>query len=75
MKDYREQIMNTYCINEQMLGDAATAEQAKRMVELLTKRGYDVEYGDPMQRLLPVDWDHDAAIDFEIAVLEEMQKI
>lgn len=35
----------TYRIDEQMLGDEATVEDARRMVEILTERGYDVEYG------------------------------
>lgn len=36
----------TIKINEQHLGDIATNEQAERMVELLRRRGYDVEIGD-----------------------------
>lgn len=37
--------MTTYFIDEQMLGDIATEEDARRMVEILTERGYDVAYG------------------------------
>lgn len=46
---YREetQTMTTYYITEEMLGDQATADDARRMVELLAERGYDVEYGNP----------------------------
>lgn len=40
--------MNTYYISEQMLGDDATEQDARRMVELLTERGYNVEYGDAL---------------------------
>jgi hypothetical protein len=36
----------TYYISEAMLGDEATERDARRMVEILTERGYDVEYGD-----------------------------
>jgi len=35
----------TYFINEEMVGNEATREDAKKMVELLSDRGYDVEYG------------------------------
>jgi hypothetical protein len=35
-----------YYINAEMLGPVATDEQAERMVELLAKRGYNVEYGE-----------------------------
>lgn len=37
--------MDTYYINEEMLGDTATEQDARRMVELLAARGYDVAYG------------------------------
>lgn len=37
--------MDIYYVDEQMLGDEATVEDAERMVELLTEWGYTVEYG------------------------------
>lgn len=36
----------TYYISEAMLGDESTEQDARRMVEILTWQGYDVEYGD-----------------------------
>lgn len=41
------QTMNsdTYYIDEQMLGDEADEQDARRMVELLSELGYNVEYG------------------------------
>ena len=39
-----EDTMQTYRINAQMLGGEATESDARRMVELLTALGYDVEY-------------------------------
>lgn len=36
----------TIFVNEQMMGDEATAAEAARMIELLKQRGYAVEYGD-----------------------------
>ena len=35
----------TIRINEEHLGDLATQEQAERMVEILSDKGYDVAYG------------------------------
>lgn len=67
--------MNNYLITEEHLGDIATKEEALKMIALLRARGFDVEYGDPMTRRLPSDWDYDAAIDFETAILDEMQNI
>jgi hypothetical protein len=56
----------TYYISEAMLGDEATENDARRMVEILTERGYDVEYGDSHHgqfedEILTSDWD--AALD------------
>jgi hypothetical protein len=56
----------TYCISEAMLGGEATEQDARRMVELLTERGYNVEYGDSHcwqfeDEILTSDWD--AALD------------
>lgn len=42
--------MNTYYITEAHLGDEATEQDARRMVELLTAKGYDVEYGNQFNR-------------------------
>ena len=36
---------SVYYIDEQMLGDTATEKDARKMVKLLAKRGYNVEYG------------------------------
>jgi hypothetical protein len=35
--------MDVYYISDEMLGDGATEDDARRMVEILTERGYDVE--------------------------------
>jgi hypothetical protein len=56
----------TYYISEAMLGGEATEQDARRMVELLTERGYDVEYGDSRRgqsedEVSIVDWE--AALD------------
>jgi len=58
--------MDVYFISEEMLGDEATEGDARRMAELLTERGYDVEYGDSRRgqfedEILTSDWD--AALD------------
>lgn len=34
-----------FLIAEQNIGDDATKEQAERLIELLRKKGWDVEYG------------------------------
>ncbi len=41
--------METYFINEAMLGPDATEADAHRMVELLYHRGYDVRYSDSVR--------------------------
>lgn len=56
--------MNTYYISEQMLGDEATEQDARRMVELLNAKGYDVEYGDAIGQ----DEDDIATRDWEDAL-------
>ena len=38
--------MSTYYVSEAQLGDEATEQDARRMVEILAAKGYDVEYGD-----------------------------
>lgn len=60
-------IMNTqtYYISEAMLGDEATEQDARRMVELLTEKGYDVEYGNRFNR---TDEDDIATRDWEDAL-------
>lgn len=61
--------MNTYYISEQMLGDEATEQDARRMVEILSAKGYDVEYGDTIgqeeDEIATQDWE--AALD-EVSV-------
>jgi uncharacterized protein YfbU (UPF0304 family) len=42
--------VETYFINEAMLGPDATEADAHRMVELLYDRGYDVRYGDSAEQ-------------------------
>lgn len=51
--------MSTYYIGEQMLGDEATEQDARRMVEILTEKGYDVEYGDRRntEEIADSDWE------------------
>lgn len=51
--------MNTYYISEQMLGDEATETDARRMVEILTEKGYEVEYGDRhnTEEIADADWE------------------
>lgn len=39
---------NRYFVDEAMLGDLGTEAQARRMVEFLRERGYDVEYGQAL---------------------------
>lgn len=67
--------MNSYLITEEYLGNEATKADAEKMIELLQKRGFDVQYGDPNMRRLPSDWDFDAAIDFDTAIIEEVENI
>lgn len=55
--------MNTYYISEQMLGDEATEQDARRMVELLSAQGYDVEYGDRHNTAEIADADWEAALE------------
>jgi hypothetical protein len=50
MANTRSINMNTYYISEAMLGDEATEQDARRMVQLLRERGYDVEYGNDLNR-------------------------
>ncbi len=38
--------MNTYNINESMLGENATEADARRMIQLLYDHGHDVGYGN-----------------------------
>lgn len=54
--------VSTYYITETMLGDQATADDARRMVQLLSERGYDVAYGNPRrdqrdEEIRQEDWD------------------
>lgn len=44
----------TYYVSEQMLGQFATEQDARHMVELLKELGYDVEYGDQMNKVKPI---------------------
>jgi len=60
---YREEIkdMSTYYITNAMLGDQATADDARRLVALLAQRGYDVAYGNPRrdqrdEEIRQADW-------------------
>ena len=39
----------TIFVNEQMMGDEATKDEAVRMVELLNERGVSAEYGDTVK--------------------------
>jgi hypothetical protein len=57
--------MTTYRIDEQMLGDEANEQDARRMVELLSQQGYDVAYGHALSQdeTLIADRDWEAALD------------
>lgn len=52
---------NTYYISEAMLGDEATEDDARRMVEILEGKGYNVEYGDKLGQdeaaISTADWE------------------
>lgn len=61
---YQQEIneMSTYYITETMLGDQATADDARRLVALLAQRGYNVAYGNPRRdqrddEIPQGDWD------------------
>jgi hypothetical protein len=43
-----ETLMTTVYIEPEMLGDVATDADARRMVELLTERGYDAQLGSAL---------------------------
>lgn len=45
--------MSTYYVEQEMIGDDATAADVRRMVELLQERGIDAEAGSPLI------WNHD----------------
>lgn len=55
---YREEIRimetQTYFVDEQMLGQFATEQDARHMVELLQERGYNAEYGSQMNKVKPI---------------------
>lgn len=70
-----EKQANKYFLNEEYLGSEATREDAETLIKILQKKGYDVEYGDPNLRRLPSNWDYDAAISFDNAVIEGMAQL
>jgi len=43
--DEEMQAPRTYYFSEAMLGDDATEQEARRMVEILKERGFNVAYG------------------------------
>ena len=47
-------MMNIYLVNEQMLGQFATEQDARHMVNLLQERGYNAEYGIAMNKTKPI---------------------
>lgn len=45
---------STYYVNEEMLGQFATEQDAQHMVSLLQERGYNAEYGTQMNKVKPI---------------------
>lgn len=44
----------TYYVNEEMLGQFATEQDARHMIQLLTEKGFAVEYGTNLNKVKPI---------------------